>query len=338
LTSVYPNTLLQPISQYMGIATTFYSVGFPKSYYILSSTRFLTPQCLLCTQDLYVILGALSALRADNPRYHLSRYRVQVNDPQATRASWNTSGAIHLHAFHKESALCSFIPLYISANSPTITFHLKLIIRFLLVTLTISCWFLPRIVTLISVFSPQRYIENSPLFPQFCALILQLHEQFETRERYLIQELRNNRRFLDIAGDLIRQATIPGAGGILPCTWSNIIRFLIHHQEGLFREIRRLQWIQYLFFWPSDPLSTPCYTHIELFNHRVLFLEQIVVLQQRVDNYEVAVDTALEVLSETWPPSSPSYFLQLIPSRHTDDEEYSPSLNSSSETGSQNPP
>ncbi len=38
LTSVYPNTLLQPISQYTGIATTFYSVGFPKSYYILSST------------------------------------------------------------------------------------------------------------------------------------------------------------------------------------------------------------------------------------------------------------------------------------------------------------
>jgi hypothetical protein len=98
-----------------------------------------------------------------------------------------------------------------------------------------------------------------------------------------------------------------------------------------------LQRIQRLFFPPSDPLSAPSYTQLTLFNYRAEFLEHIETLQQRVDDYKLAVDAALESLTADLPPSSPDYFLRII----TEDEyngapEDSPSLDSS-DTDSQNP-
>jgi hypothetical protein len=68
-----------------------------------------------------------------------------------------------------------------------------------------------------------------------------------------------------------------------------------------------------------------------VFNYRAEFLQHIDTLQSRVDNYKIAVDSALVILTETLPPSSPAYFQQIITTSDyygADSDEDSPSLDS----------
>jgi hypothetical protein len=181
-------------------------------------------------------------------------------------------------------------------------------------------------------------MENSPQFPQFLTLTRQISEQFETREQQFRQEYLENARHLATAGELLRRNSAPGIAVAVPRTLNNPIRFLLHRQDWLSQEIRRVRRFKRLFFPSSDPLSAPSYTHLTIYNYRAEFLQQIEDLQQRVDEYKASVDSALEILSTTLPPSSPEYFLRVI----TEDEYHergknSPSLDSSSTTSSHHP-
>jgi hypothetical protein len=91
-----------------------------------------------------------------------------------------------------------------------------------------------------------------------------------------------------------------------------------------------------VFYPPSEPLLASSYTHLEIYNHRADFIERIEPLQDRVNEYEYAVDSALEVLSANLPPTNPSLFLQQIRGGNSNDKDDSPSLASSTKSGTQN--
>jgi hypothetical protein len=81
-------------------------------------------------------------------------------------------------------------------------------------------------------------MENFVLFPQYSALIHQLHDDFNARERLLIQELCNNDHQITLASKLAFEAAEPGLVPAIPHSISNIIRFLRHRQAELVRDIR----------------------------------------------------------------------------------------------------
>jgi hypothetical protein len=174
-------------------------------------------------------------------------------------------------------------------------------------------------------------MENWPLLPQYQEIILQLRNQHATRGQYLIQENYENERNIDLLTDLITQVG-PGLPVAIPRALNNLIHLLLQRRAQINREIQRLDRITRLFFPASSTLSAPSYTHLTVFKYRAEFLQHIDTLHSRVDDYKIAVDLALEILTETLPPSSPDYFRQIITESDYysgDTEEDSPTLESS---------
>jgi hypothetical protein len=154
-------------------------------------------------------------------------------------------------------------------------------------------------------------MEDWPLLPQYQNLITQLRNQHIERGQSLIRENTENERIIGLTTELITSIS-PGTPVAVPRVLNNLTRLLLQCRAQIDREIRRLDQISSLFFPSTDVFTAPSYTHFTVLNHRADFIQTIEPLQQRVDAYEIAVDSALRALVETLPPSSPTYFQSII--------------------------
>jgi hypothetical protein len=154
-------------------------------------------------------------------------------------------------------------------------------------------------------------MEDWPLLPQYQDLITQLRNQHLGRGQSLIRENAENERIIGLTTELITSIS-PGTPVAVARALNNLTRLLLQRRAQIAREIRRLDQIRSLFFPSTDVLTAPSYTHFTVLNHRADFIQTIEPLQQRVDDYEIAVDSALLALVETLPPSSPTHFQRTI--------------------------
>jgi hypothetical protein len=154
-------------------------------------------------------------------------------------------------------------------------------------------------------------MEDWSLLPQYQNLITQLRDQHTRRGQYLIRDQADNERLLGLTTELITSIS-PGTPVAVPRALNNLTRLLLQRRAQIAREIRRLDQISSPFFPSTDVFTAPSYTHFTVLNHRADFLQTIEPLQQRVDDYKTAVDSALLALAGTLPPSSPTYFQRII--------------------------
>jgi hypothetical protein len=135
-------------------------------------------------------------------------------------------------------------------------------------------------------------MEDSSVLPIFHSLIERLQSYFVSREESLLTELEETSYQLSVTRALNSLAIEKEQPSILIQAIGDVIRIIIKRREEIALDLRRLHRIKELFLRPSDPLSAPTFTHLDLFNQRTLFLLSISALQQQSTGFEIAVDSA----------------------------------------------